>query len=219
MPGTVCVPPAYGANVSLLYWISLGNRMADNLVGKVSDYITAGCTVQMNERINLLYGAGVNIHLTKCPGERVLSFLSGEGRSSCSALLNTTPVSVTTQVGKWSRDLVGKSNKAGQCALHSAVNANTSSALWLSVSLHKHGNNKRKSASFPYQILSYYVQSLWQTCHVHLRHYANQAIIRIAKPENGHCSKKFRKSQKRWYKNLCKAINVYAIWQTDRAST
>ena len=107
----------------------------------------------MNERINILYGAGVNIHVTKCPGERVLSLLSGEGRSSCSALLNTTPVSVTAQVGKWSRDLVATSNKAGQRALHSAVNANTSSTLWWSVSLHKHGNYKSKSASLPYQFL------------------------------------------------------------------
>jgi len=40
----VCVPPAHGANVSLLRQISLGNRMADSSVGKVSDYTTAGYT-------------------------------------------------------------------------------------------------------------------------------------------------------------------------------
>jgi hypothetical protein len=57
--------------------------MAERSVGKVSDPQLP--VVQMNERINLLYGAGVNIRLTKCPGERVLSFLSGEGSSSCPA--------------------------------------------------------------------------------------------------------------------------------------
>jgi hypothetical protein len=72
--------------------------MAESSAGKVSDSQLA--VVQTNERINLLYGAGVNIRLTKYPGERVLSYLSGEGSSSCSALPNTTPVSVTIRAGK-----------------------------------------------------------------------------------------------------------------------